>query len=187
MSSGHVKLIMGAMASGKSSELQRLIKRYANVGKTILLVNHKNDTRYGEGTVCTHDRTHMPCVMLDALMPLRATDKYANANIVAIEEGQWFSDLPDFCTAAADVDGKEIIVAALNGGYLRQSFDSVSRLVSLADEVQHLTALCAICRDGTTPAPFTLRKPEYSTDLNLVGGLDMYVPTCRYHYLHPNE
>lgn len=40
-------------------------------------------------------------------------------DVIGIDEAQFFEDLYDFCCMAADHDGKTIIVAGLDGDYLR--------------------------------------------------------------------
>ncbi len=55
--SGHLELIIGPMFSGKSTELQRKIKRYQCAKKRCLVINYANDNRYSdEGFVATHDK-----------------------------------------------------------------------------------------------------------------------------------
>lgn len=39
--------------------------------------------------------------------------------MIGIDEAQFFDDLYDFCREAADMDGKTVIVAGLDGDYLR--------------------------------------------------------------------
>lgn len=40
-------------------------------------------------------------------------------DVIGIDEAQFFDDLYDFCCEAADIDGKTVIVAGLDGDYLR--------------------------------------------------------------------
>ena len=40
-------------------------------------------------------------------------------DVIGIDEAQFFDDLYDFCSKAADHDGKTIILAGLDGDYLR--------------------------------------------------------------------
>lgn len=42
--------------------------------------------------------------------------------MIAIDEAQFFPDLVDFCTAAADSDEKLVLVAGLDGDFMRQQF-----------------------------------------------------------------
>ena len=39
--------------------------------------------------------------------------------MIGIDEAQFFEDLYEFCCKAADQDGKTVIVAGLDGDYLR--------------------------------------------------------------------
>lgn len=39
--------------------------------------------------------------------------------VIGIDEAQFFEDLYDFCCEVADHDGKTVIVAGLDGDYLR--------------------------------------------------------------------
>ena len=40
-------------------------------------------------------------------------------DVIGIDEAQFFGDLYDFCRKAADHDGKTVVVAGLDGDYLR--------------------------------------------------------------------
>ncbi|KAK4343525.1 hypothetical protein RND71_036619 [Anisodus tanguticus] len=40
-------------------------------------------------------------------------------DVIGIDEAQFFYDLYDFCCNAADIDGKTVVVAGLDGDYLR--------------------------------------------------------------------
>ncbi|MCL7047328.1 hypothetical protein MKW94_004843 [Papaver nudicaule] len=100
-------------------------------------------------------------------------------DVIGIDEAQFFDDLYDFCCKAADHDGKTVVVAGLDGDYLRRRFGSVLDIVPLADSVTKLTARCEICGKR---AFFTSRKTE-DTETELVAGSDVYKPVCRQHYV----
>lgn len=54
---GHLNLIYGPMFSGKSSELQRMVRRYEIGKKSCLVINYAADNRYSnEDVVSTHDK-----------------------------------------------------------------------------------------------------------------------------------
>jgi thymidine kinase len=44
---------------------------------------------------------------------------------IAIDEAQFFPDLLDFSTWAADHEGKHLLVAGLDGDYMRRRFGQV--------------------------------------------------------------
>ena len=53
-------------------------------------------------------------------------------------------------------------------------------IIPLADTITKLTARCELCGKR---AFFTLRKIE-ETQTELIGGADVYMPVCRYHYMN---
>ncbi|KAL5715160.1 thymidine kinase [Ranunculus cassubicifolius] len=111
---------------------------------------------------------------------IRASDlKTSNLDVIGIDEAQFFGDLYDFCCKAADHDGKTLIVASLDGDYLRKRFGSVLDVIPLADYVTKLTARCELCGKR---AFFTLRKTD-DTHTELIAGADVYMPVCRRHYV----
>ncbi|KAG6537415.1 hypothetical protein ZIOFF_002509 [Zingiber officinale] len=61
-------------------------------------------------------------------------------DVIGIDEAQFFVDLYDFCCNAADRDQKTVIVAGLDGDYLRRRFGSVLDIILLANSVTKLTA-----------------------------------------------
>ena len=50
-------------------------------------------------------------------------------DVVAVDEGQFYEDLVEFCERWAN-EGKVVLVAALDGTYERKPFQNVSRLLS---------------------------------------------------------
>ena len=73
------------------------------------------------------------------------------------------------------LDGKIIIVSGLSGTYKMEPFDTMSKLISIADEIIHVKSVCTSCHED---ASFTLRTST-STDLVDIGGSDSYRPVCR--------
>ena len=51
-----LKIIIGCMFSGKSSEIIRETRRLKVINKKVLLINHCNDTRYSNGNIWSHDQ-----------------------------------------------------------------------------------------------------------------------------------
>ncbi|XP_057754251.1 thymidine kinase b [Arachis stenosperma] len=131
----------------------------------------------------THDGAKLPCWALTNLSSFKqkfGIEAYEKLDVIGIDEAQFFEDLYDFCREAADHDGKTVIVAGLDGNYLRRSFGSVLDIIPLADTVTKLTALCEICGKR---AFFTLRKTQ-EKQVELIGGGDVYMPVCRHHYVN---
>lgn len=180
MCRGRIELIIGSMFSGKSTETIRLVKRYKVLKKNILAINHSLDNRYGESIISTHDNQEINCLSLDKLLPIISESYYLDAEIIFIEEAQFFTDLFEFVTKSADIYEKIVIVSGLDGDFKREPFGDILRLIPHAEVVTKLNALCVCCCDGTL-ACFTQRIVEDNTQ-QLVGSHEKYRPVCRKHY-----
>ncbi|XP_065627718.1 thymidine kinase [Quercus suber] len=170
------------MFAGKTTTLLRRIQSESSNGRSVAIIKSNKDTRYGLDSIVTHDGAKLPCLALPDLSSFRqkfGLDAYDQLDVIGIDEAQFFEDLYDFCREAADHDGKRVIVAGLDGNYLRRSFGSVLDIIPLADSVTKLTARCELCGKR---ALFTLRKTE-ETQTELIGGVDVYMPVCQQHYV----
>lgn len=178
---GNIKIILGPMFSGKSSEIIRLINRYKILNKKILAINHEIDNRYGENKIISHNKEKIDCINLKNLKPIMETEDYKNSEVIVIEEAQFFSDLYEFVVTSADKYHKNIIVAGLDGDYQKKPFGDLLRLIPHAESVVKLHALCLKCNDGTKAA-FTKRIIDNDKKI-LVGSSENYQPVCRKHFL----
>lgn len=131
--------------------------------------------------------------------------------MIGIDEAQFFGDLYEFCCKVADDDGKTVIVAGLDGDYLRClvllcdwifkffffktilltvkcGFDfsvcrrSFGAVLDIIPIADSVTKLTARCEVCGHKAFFTLRK-NCDTRTELIGGADVYMPVCRKHYI----
>ncbi|KAH9329393.1 hypothetical protein KI387_001501, partial [Taxus chinensis] len=155
---GEIHLIVGPMFAGKTTALIQRMRAEIQMGRRVVLVKSDKDTRYGSSSVVSHDGAKMPCWAAADLASFKAKlgeEAYRKLDAIGIDEAQFFKDLYSFCQVAADRDGKTLIVAGLDGDYLRKSFGSALELIPLADSVTKLKSRCEICGK---PASFTLRK-----------------------------
>lgn len=181
---GRLSLLLGCMFAQKTTELIRRIRRFQSIGYSVLVVNHSCDNRYSEDSIASHDKMLEKAVMADKLKEVDKLVRSKEYHVVAIDEGQFFTDLFEQVTAWADeVPDLHIVVAGLDGTSERKPFGDLLRLIPHAEEVERLYALCAFCRDGTL-ASFSKYIPAvHKVDEVQVGGAEMYRPVCRTHYL----
>ena len=169
------------MFSGKSTELIRIIREYKFIETDILVIKHSLDSsRYSKSQLCTHDHQREDCLTLTNLNELYKNKEFIKADVIFIEEAQFFKNLYNF--VSKNLDKKSFVVAGLDGDFKRNPFGDILKLIPLADKVKKLNALCKFCKDGTE-APFTKRLIR-SDKQHLVGGSDSYASVCRKHYLH---
>jgi len=146
-----------------------------------------SDTRYDNSATATptritsHNLDTETAISTENLLSLTDTDMYKNAQVIFIEEGQFFKDLYVFAKNAVDDDKKHVIVCGLDGDFQRQPIGQILSLVPIADKVDRFQALCAVCKNGKSAA-FSKRLSS-NTEQELVGGQADYIPVCRYHYL----
>ena len=177
-------VIMGNMFSGKTSELIRRLKRYKSIGKRIVVINSSKDTRSSEDVLKTHDGVVFPCLKVPHISHCIIHEEFCQAEIVAIDEAQFFTNLKEFVEMCLFLD-KSVIIAGLDGDYRQRKFGEIVDCIPIASSVTKLSALCMSCLDGT-PGPFTKRIVQ-SEELELVGGADMYTAVCRKHLLEPMD
>lgn len=173
---GYLELILGPMFSGKTTRLIQHYKAYKYIGKKIVVINYSLDTRYSETALSSHDRVEIPCVFTNAL-----SDKslWMNADVILINEGQFFADLVPTVVEMVDTYQKQVHICGLDGDFRRQRFGSLLDLIPYSDKVEKLSAFCGMCRDGTL-AVFSYRVSTESEQV--VIGSDNYMPLCRKCY-----
>ncbi len=179
---GHIHLICGPMFAGKSTELLRRVRRWSVMHKNIVVFTHEKDVLFGEDMIITthdvmveHKAASFEVHAVSDLSGPRATMAAARASVIAVDEGQFFTDLAPTCNKWAD-EGRVVVVAALDTTYERKPFDTMVGLCP--DFITKLTAVCMCCGDE---APFTHRTSD-ETELEVVGGNDKYEALCRVCY-----
>jgi thymidine kinase len=173
-----LSIIMGNMFSGKTSELIRRLKRLKVIDKQILVVNSAKDTRSPEEVLKTHDNVKFKCFKVYDLYDLVDKSAFEDAEIIAIDEAQFFPNLKKFVESCLDM-GKDVILAGLDGDAFQRKWGELLDCIPMATEVTKLSALCMRCGNGNM-GPFTKRTVE-NTELELIGGSDMYEAVCQKH------
>jgi thymidine kinase len=183
---GSLELIIGPMYAGKSTELIRIINRFKCLDKNVLVINHSINNRYGSSSLTTHNRDSFDeCIILDKLVDADSEehhDVFEKADVIVIEELQFFSDAYDTIVDWIDKKGKCVVAAGLDGDARKLPFGDVLRLIPHAEKVRKLNALCKRCGDGTK-AHFSKRIVKEEQTI-LVGSDDVYEAVCRKHFLN---
>jgi thymidine kinase len=172
---GSIHLITGCMFSGKTSHLIQLTQKFVIAGKSAVFVKYAGDTRYQPNAMCTHDYYHVPA--LPAKNVSEVYLKVRHYDVVAIDEAQFLSDISIYAEILAN-QGKQVLLAALDGDYLRRPFTAVVPLYALADRVEKLQAVCQKCGQL---ASFSHRKTTEAKQ-HVIGGLETYQAVCRKCY-----
>lgn len=172
-----LELIIGSMYSGKSTELVRRVQRLKSIGTRCLVINHTSDTRVEGDFVETHDGKRAEAKKTDDLLLVDVRPYDA----IAIDEGQFFTNLKTAVMLMVEKHGKHVIVAGLSGDYLRNPFGEILDLIPVADNVDFKRALCARCKHPERAASFTKRLSEETSQV-YVSSSD-YAALCRHCFL----
>lgn len=176
MNGSGVEVIVGCMFSGKTEELIRRIHRAQYAKCRIAAFNHTLDgARYREGALVSHSGVEVPTHAVNNPADIATIARKAGADVVAIDEGQFFhSDVIPVVTELAD-DGHRVIVAGLNLDYRGEPFGPMPALMARADELTLLTAICTRCGNEATRSQ---RIIEGESQI-LVGSKESYTARCR--------
>lgn len=181
---GEITLILGCMFAGKSSELIRQIRRYRSIGLNVLVIKHMIDDRYNASCITTHDQEKIESVNVENLDII--TQKYnlefEQADLIVIEEAQFFEKIYNFVLSTAEEYGKDVIVAGLDGNFKREPFlnGDFLKLIPVAENVYKLHGFCQYCHQKASFTKSVMKNTETEV---VIGGKECYIPVCRKHYL----
>lgn len=179
---GYLKIILGCMFSGKTTELFREHRRHTSCGFECLLINHVSDKRYTlEEKTSSHDGILVNSINIgDKLFDFFKKDSYLSRyKVIFINEGQFFEDLYKFVDYIVNKKNKKVYVCGLDGDFQRKKFGSLLDIIPLADDVIKIKAICTECK--SKDAIFTHRISQEKTQ-TIIGGSESYKPLCRSCY-----
>lgn len=174
--SGWIEVICGSMFSGKTEELIRRLKRAKIANQRIEIFKPTIETRYDDSNVVSHDmNTILAQPVINSSIILDLVDDVA---VVGIDEAQFFDlELIDVCQKLA-LKGIRVIVAGLDMDYLGKPFGPVPGLLSVAEYITKVHAICPHCGNLAT---HSYRLVEDDTQV-LLGAKEHYEPRCRTCY-----
>ena len=185
---GWIEVISGCMFAGKTEELIRRINVLSYAKKNIIVFKPKIDNRYSDSEIVSHSGAKVPCLVVEKAQDILKKIE-ADAEVVAIDEVQFFDkDIVEVCEYLAD-KGIRVMVAGLDKDFRGESFGVMPELLTRAEFVTKLTAVCAKCG---APATRTQRlvngKPAgFEDPIVMVGADESYEPRCRHCHQVPNK
>jgi thymidine kinase len=184
--SSYLELFVGCMYAGKTGKLVDIYRQGLFCNLKIMVINYAGDKRYSQTELSTHDKIMIPCIQTETLTHLYIDHKQEieEADVILINEGQFFSDLYSWVSHLIDNSEKRIYICGLDGDFERRKFGQMLDLIPLCDKITKLTALCSICKNGT-PAIHSFRCTNEKGQK--VIGNDNYIPLCRKCYKSKNQ
>ena len=172
---GRLIVITGPMYSAKSTTTQSLYQKYTTFNKNSIWIKPDLDDRKKSFTT-THNKGEIPADTVSSLRPDLHLKELLAYSVVAIDEIQFFNERILHVIHKLLENRTLVIVNGLKLTALRNSFGVMPYLLTEADDIISLKAICNICGCvdyATRTKSFNLNTPSVST-----GGADKYFAVC---------
>ncbi len=176
---GWLEVICGPMFSGKSEEMIRRLRRAEIAGQRVVIFKPRIDDRYDATDVVSHAGARMRAVPVSSVAEIAAGAE--GHEVVGIDEAQFLGDgIVEAALELAD-RGVRVVVAGLDQDFRRLPFGPMPELLSHAEFVDKLQAVCHRCGGpATTTQRLVDGQPApYSGETVVVGAAEQYEARCR--------
>jgi thymidine kinase len=183
---GSVEVICGSMFSGKTDELIRRLVRATIAKQKVQVFKPAIDVRYAVEKVTSHAGANFDAIPVEKAADIRAKLD-ADTTVVGIDEAQ-FMDAEVVVIARELADrGLRVLVAGLDQDFRGEPFGPMPALMSHAERVDKLHAICMVCGDEASRTQRLVNgKPaRYDDPVVIVGASEMYEARCRRHHEVP--
>ncbi|MDH5475323.1 MAG: thymidine kinase [Cyclobacteriaceae bacterium] len=173
---GWIEVICGSMFSGKTEELIRRLNRALIAEQHVEIFKPSIDKRYHDTNVVSHNSSTIRSTPVDFANDILL--KAGNCDVVGIDEAQFFDNsLIEVCEKLSAA-GKRVVIAGLDMDFEAKPFEPVPFLMSIAEYVTKVHAICATCGNI---ASFSFRLSTETEKVKL-GEKDLYQARCRTCY-----
>ncbi|MDH5610648.1 MAG: thymidine kinase [Cyclobacteriaceae bacterium] len=171
--SGWIEVICGSMFSGKTEELIRRLNRAIIAQQRVEIFKPIIDRRYSKKKIVSHNESAIHSTPVHF-----AHDILINAgscDVIGIDEVQFFDEqIVEVANQLAN-QGKRVIAAGLDMDFLGRPFTPMDRLMSVAE---YVTKVHAICMECGNIASYSHRRTKSSKKV-VLGEKDIYEALCR--------
>jgi thymidine kinase len=175
---GCIEVVCGSMFSGKTEELLRRVKRARFAKQRVLLFKPRIDNRYDDVKVVSHEGLKAEATAVSGSAEVMSYVEQAGlgvAQVVGIDEAQFFDDGVIAVAERLANAGIRVICAGLDQDFRGQPFGPMAALMSIAEYVTKLHAVCTRCGAAACRS-----QRLVGTEGQLfVGGAADYEPRCR--------
>ena len=183
---GSVEVICGSMFSGKTDELIRRLVRATIAKQKVQVFNPAIDVRYAVEKVTSHAGSNYDAIPVEKAADIRSKLDH-DTTVVAIDEAQFLdAEVVTIARELAD-KGIRVLVAGLDQDFRGEPFGPMPELMSLAERVDKLHAICMVCGDEASRTQRLVNgKPaRYDDPVVIVGASELYAARCRRHHEVP--
>lgn len=171
---GWIEVMCGSMFSGKTEELLRRMKRARLARQRTVLFKPRIDDRYDEVKVVSHEGLNADAVPVSSAAELLSLVP-PDAAVVGIDEVQFFDEAIVDTAEALAARGVRVLVAGLDQDWRGRPFGPMPALMTVAEYVTKLHAVCARCGGAGTRS----QRLVAAEGQLFVGGAAEYESRCR--------
>ena len=131
---GSITVITGCMYSGKTDELLRLVRRAEIAGRRVIVIDHAVNDRIGGGQIRSRSNATADATALATSAEIPAIVAAGRAQVIAIEEAQFFDQGLVNVVARLASEGRQVIVSGLDTDFAARPFGPMPALLAIADE-----------------------------------------------------
>jgi thymidine kinase len=167
------------MFSGKSEEMIRRLRRAEIAGQRVVIFKPQIDDRYDATDVVSHAGARMRAVPVVSVPEIE--ERAEGYDVVGIDEAQFLGEgVVRIALALAD-RGVRVIVAGLDQDFRRLPFGPMPKLLTHAEFVDKLQAVCHRCGGPATTTQRLVdgRPAPYTGETVVVGAAEQYEARCR--------
>jgi thymidine kinase len=183
---GSIEVVCGSMFSGKTDELIRRLVRATIAKQRVQVFKPAIDIRYAVEKVTSHAGSNFDAIPVEKAAEIREKLE-PDTTVVGIDEAQFFD--PEVVEAARELasNGIRVIVAGLDMDFKGEPFGPMPVLMSLAEDVAKLHAICMVCGDeaSRTQRLVNGEPARYDDPIVIVCASEMYEARCREHHEVP--
>jgi len=183
---GRLILHTGSMFSGKTSSLEKDIKRFKIAGYKTLAFKPAIDSRYAKNEIVTHDLTSINAILVKDINEIKEYCSEIEPEVIAIDEVQFLNGSVELIVETINEflkDDCTVIVAGLDMDFTGKPFEVVKELMPISDYLYKHHAVCAKCG---ADAWVSHRKTQ-DVERIKIGTANEYEPLCRKCFLKENE
>ena len=176
---GWLEVICGPMFSGKSEEMIRRLRRAEIAGQQVVIFKPRIDDRYDAAAVVSHAGARMRAVPVSSVAEV--VEHARGFDVVGIDEVQFLE--PTIVSGALELadQGVRVVAAGLDQDFRRMPFGPMPDLMSHAEFVDKLQAVCHRCGGPATTTQRLVdgRPAPYSGETVVIGAAEQYEARCR--------
>lgn len=186
--SGRTEVICGSMFCGKTEELIRRVRRAIIARQEVQVFKPSIDDRYALQRVTSHSGQNIEAVPVAASRDIIALI-HPKTTVIAIDETQFFDNNIVHVVDQLATRGLRVIMAGLDMDFRGEPFGPMPLLMSLAEDVTKLHAICVVCGEeaSRTQRLVNGRAARYHDPIILVGAQETYEARCRQHHDVPHN